>query len=137
MFKPKKIYYEKEPTILEEVLNEIRSADLIVLSMGSLYTSILPNLLSKQIIETIDESNAEIMYACNLLTQPGETDNYKASEMKEKYATLEQKDPVICDIDELKKITNVIGEDLTAIEDGILRHNVVKLGFHIYSYMIL
>ncbi len=161
----KEVFYKQTPEILPEVINQIKSADLIVLSMGSLYTSIIPNIICKQMIEAIDESQAELMYVCNIMTQPGETDDYKASdhvkilnsylgnkkidivlvnngvvsrEIKEKYATLEQKDPVIFDKTELKKIpVQLIEDDFIIVEDNILRHNVVKLGFHIFSYMMI
>ena len=78
--KIKKVFYKEEPKVLEEVINEIKRADLIILSMGSLYTSIIPNLICKDVIEAIDESSADIMYVCNIMTQPGETDNFKASD---------------------------------------------------------
>ena len=125
----KEIFYKKEPKVLDEVIYEIEHADLIILSMGSLFTSILPNLICKDVKRAIDNSNAEVMYVCNIMTQPGETDNYKASDhikiinnylgnkkvsiilvnngkitkkIKDKYATLEQKDEVIYDKNELK-----------------------------------
>ena len=76
----KKVFYKKEPQINKEVLREIEDSDLIILSMGSLYTSIIPNLISKQIIKAIDSSKAKIMYVCNIMTQPGETDDFKVSD---------------------------------------------------------
>ena len=76
----KEIFYKNKPTINDDVIREIKEADLIILSMGSLYTSLLPNLICKEIKKAIDESNAEVMYICNIMTQPGETDNYKASD---------------------------------------------------------
>ena len=78
--KIKKVYYKKEPKANKEVLDKIKDADAIVLSMGSLYTSIIPNLLCKDVIKAIDESNAKIIYVCNVVTQPGETDNFNASD---------------------------------------------------------
>ena len=63
-----------------EALNEIKKADIIVLGPGSLYTSILPNLLVKGIPEAIKSSKAKKVYICNVMTQPGETDNYAASD---------------------------------------------------------
>ena len=48
--------------------------------MGSLYTSIIPNLLNKEMLKAIDKSNAKIMYVANMMTQPGETDDYKVSD---------------------------------------------------------
>ena len=78
--KIKKVYYEKEPEICDEVFDSIDESDLIILSMGSLYTSIIPNLLSKKIIEKLDKTSAKIMYVCNMVTQPGETDDFKVSD---------------------------------------------------------
>jgi uncharacterized cofD-like protein len=74
------VFYKEEPTINEELIDEIKTADLILLSMGSLFTSIIPNLLSKDIKKAIEESEAKIVYCCNLFTQPGETDNYSVSD---------------------------------------------------------
>ena len=47
---------------------------------GSLYTSVIPNLLIKEISEEIAKSKAKKIYVCNIMTQPGETDGYKASD---------------------------------------------------------
>ena len=58
----------------------IGEADLIVLGPGSLYTSIIPNLLVKGIVDAIINANALKIYICNVMTQPGETDGYTASE---------------------------------------------------------
>jgi uncharacterized cofD-like protein len=62
-----------------EALRAIREADLIVLGPGSLYTSIIPNLLIKDITGAIAASRAIKVYVCNVMTQPGETDGYTAS----------------------------------------------------------
>lgn len=161
----KKVFYKEPANVFPEAIQELKNADLIILSMGSLFTSILPNLLCKEIIEAIDESNAEVMYICNMMTQPGETDGFKASdhiktineylgkkkvgitlvntghisdEIKEKYAVEEQKDPVMADIEELKEMgVRAISDDFVSVTDGMLRHNVTKLGFHIFSYIML
>lgn len=63
-----------------EVLQAIREADAIVMGPGSLYTSILPNLLVPEISEAISCSKAVKVYVCNVMTQPGETEGYSASE---------------------------------------------------------
>jgi uncharacterized cofD-like protein len=63
---------------LPEVLKAIRAADVITVGPGSLYTSILPNLLVARVASAIGESRATKMFICNLMTQPGETDNYTA-----------------------------------------------------------
>ncbi|MGL5749791.1 MAG: gluconeogenesis factor YvcK family protein [Paraclostridium sp.] len=61
---------------LEEVINSIKDADIIVIGPGSLYTSIMPNLLVDGVVEAIKESNAPKVYISNIMTQPGETDKY-------------------------------------------------------------
>lgn len=159
--KIKKVYYEKEPEICDEVFDSIDESDLIILSMGSLYTSIIPNLLSKKIIEKLDKTSAKIMYVCNMVTQPGETDDFKVSdhlkvlnsylgthkidivvantgsidkEVAEKYSTLEQKDPVLFDEENID--CNTILNNYVTINDGVIRHNVEKLSLDIYSYLI-
>ena len=62
------------PPALPSALEAIRQADLILLGPGSLYTSLLPNLLVPQLVEEISRSPAAKLYICNLMTQPGETD---------------------------------------------------------------
>jgi uncharacterized cofD-like protein len=64
---------------LPEVLEAILHADLIILGPGSLYTSVIPNLLVSGIVEAIDKSFAKKIYVCNIMTQPGETDNYSVA----------------------------------------------------------
>lgn len=64
----------------EEAIVEIARADVIVLGPGSLYTSIMPNLLVGKIYQEIIASKAVKIYVCNVMTQKGETDDYKASD---------------------------------------------------------
>src|SRR5919106_2358757 len=74
---------------LPEALKAIRAADIITVGPGSLYTSILPNLLVAQVARVIGESPATKIFVSNLMTQPGETDGYSAREHLEtvkKYA---------------------------------------------------
>ncbi|HTA77136.1 MAG TPA: gluconeogenesis factor YvcK family protein [bacterium] len=72
----------KEKTIKpnREVLKAILEADAVVLGPGSLYTSVIPNLLIPQVAETIALSRAVKIYVCNVMTQPGETDGYTVSD---------------------------------------------------------
>jgi len=160
--KIKKVYYEDEVKINPNVLKEVKQADLIILSMGSLYTSILPDLLSKEIIDTIDKSKAKIMYVCNMMTQPGETDDYTVSDhvnvlneylgkkkievvianngdipkdILEKYSTEEQKDKVIFDEENLKDVKTIKNNYVT-IADDTIRHKVNKLSLDIYNYLL-
>jgi uncharacterized cofD-like protein len=160
----KRVYYKEEPTPTAEAIKAINEADLIILSMGSLFTSIIPNLICDKIVEALEASPAKIMYVCNLMTQPGETDNFTVTdhvkmlnsyigkrkvdvvianngtinpELVKKYETTEQKDPVVYDVENFKEMDNqVVGDDLILISNDMIRHNVVKLGFHIFSYLM-
>ena len=79
----------------EEVLEAIDLAELIVMGPGSLYTSILPNLLIPDIYEHVMESEAYKIFVINAMTQPGETDNYTAQDHLE--AMIRHTDPAILD----------------------------------------
>jgi uncharacterized cofD-like protein len=65
---------------LPEVLRAIRNADLILLGPGSLYTSLIPNLLVRGVADAIRHSRAKRIYIANLMTQPGETDGYSVAD---------------------------------------------------------
>lgn len=158
-----KIYYKETPHILEETKQAILDADSIILSMGSLYTSILPHLICKDIIKTIDKSKAPIMYLCNIMNQPGETESNKVSEyvsvlnrylgkrkiniviannkeiseeMIKKYEK-EQKELVVIDKENLdKQKIELIEDDLITLEDGTIKHNGLKVSSIIFSYLM-
>jgi len=159
--KIKEVYYKEEPVVCEASLKAIREANLIILSMGSLYTSILPNLLCHDILKELEKSNSKIMYVSNMMTQPGETDNYKVSDhlkilnkylknrkvdvviannsiidknILKKYETLEQKDQVILDEENID--IEIIQNDYVNIQDEVIRHKVDKLALDIYAYLI-
>ena len=68
-------------------------ADIIVLGPGSLYTSILPNLLVEGIPEALHKTKAKVVYVSNVMTQPGETDDYTAE-------------------DHVRKVIQYLGEDI-------------------------
>ena len=70
----------EEPPALPETLQAIADADLILLGPGSLYTSIIPNLLVKGVPEAIRASDALKIYICNIMTQDGETEGYTVSD---------------------------------------------------------
>lgn len=67
-------------TALAESVRALEESDLILLGPGSLYTSIIPNLLVDGIHNAIEHSKAQKIYICNIMTQPGETDGYTASD---------------------------------------------------------
>jgi uncharacterized cofD-like protein len=75
----KRLRLEPEQCLpLPEALAAIRSADVITVGPGSLYTSILPNLLVARVATAIGQARAAKLFICNLMTQPGETDGYTA-----------------------------------------------------------
>jgi uncharacterized cofD-like protein len=86
----KRLRLEPEKCLpLPQVLKAIRAADVITVGPGSLYTSILPNLLVAQVSKVIGETSATKIFVSNLMTQPGETDGYSAGQHLEtvkKYA---------------------------------------------------
>ena len=156
-----KVYYKEKVKVCKDVLESIDESDLIIFSMGSLYTSIIPNLLNKDVINHIDNSNAKIMYVCNMMSQPGETDNFKVSDhintinnylgkrkidivvansgdinkkVAKKYATEEQKDPI--KLDKKNIDIEIIDANYVSIEDNVIRHNVIKLALDIFSYLL-
>lgn len=159
-----KIYYKEEPKVLPEVITAIAEADLIIFSMGSLYTSILPNVICNEVKRALKDTKAPIMYLCNAVTQPGETDNFTVSDhvkllnkyldfrkidvviasntkidkkIAEKYATAEQKDPVKIDYAALENLgVELIEDDLITIEGNTLRHNSLKLSTLIFNYLM-
>lgn len=63
-----------------EAIEALLNADVIIIGPGSLYTSIMPNLVIKGIIDAIQRSNAMKIYVCNVMTQPGETDGYAVTD---------------------------------------------------------
>src|SRR5690554_4593358 len=79
--KIKRVFLEPEnPKPLQDTLNAIEEADLIVVGPGSLFTSIIPNLLVSEISEMISLAKAWKVYICNVMTQPGETDDFTAAD---------------------------------------------------------
>ena len=160
----KRVFYKEEPVPTKEAVQAIEEADLIVLSMGSLFTSIIPNLICDEIRAAIDRSKGKLMYACNMVTQPGETEDFKVSdhikllnqylgerkvdvviandgaideEMARRYESLEQKDPVLLDREETRALVEkVISDDYVTVKNNLLRHDVLKLGMHIFGYLL-
>lgn len=160
----KRVFYKEKPSPTKEAVRALKEADLIILSMGSLFTSIIPNLICEEIVEAIDSSKGKIMYVCNMVTQPGETEDFKVSdhvrllnqylgrrkinvvvanngkideEMAKRYESLEQKDPVVLDRKETKAmVEKIIADDYVIIKNNLLRHNVLKLGLHIFGYLL-
>jgi uncharacterized cofD-like protein len=68
------------PKALPEAIQALHNADLIVIGPGSLYTSIIPNLLVPEILQALCQRQAPAIYVCNIMSQKGETDGYNASD---------------------------------------------------------
>ena len=162
--KYKKFFYKEDPHVLPEVIDAIDNADLIVLSMGSRYTSVMPNIIRKDAVNAIEKAKAKVMYICNAMTQPGETDGFGVSDhvkvleqylgknsidvviasntvipkdMLKKYETEEQKEQVPIDYENIRKGRfELIEEDLLTTVDGTLKHNSLKLSSVIFSYLM-
>jgi uncharacterized cofD-like protein len=150
-------------TAAPEVIRAIEEAELIILGPGSLYTSILPNLLISEIREAIKASRVSKIYVSNVMTQPGETDAFKASDhvreltrlsdahiidvcivnigripaaMREKYAK-ENSIPVEADSKAINAMGYaVIEEDLVSATDHV-RHDSDKLARIVASLLNL
>lgn len=145
-----------------ETAKAIEDADIIVLGPGSLYTSIIPNLLVEGITKSIVNSRAIKVYVCNIMTQPGETDGFSASAHLK--ALVQHSHPRICDyfivnagaipehilkryaeeggypvMNDRKNIENmgfrVIEDDIVSIENNVVRHNFFKLAKIILGFI--
>ena len=70
----------EEPRPVPQAVAALLRADLVVLGPGSLYTSVIPNLLIPEVRRALKETRAWVVYVCNVMTQPGETDGYTAAD---------------------------------------------------------
>lgn len=155
--KIKKVYYEKNVCPTKEIIQEIKTADMIIFSCGSLYTSLLPNLVIPEIINELKNSKAKKVYIANIMTQLGETENYTLSEhiqaienhtyrgiidyvlannnfnvdteIMKKYKK-ENSELVKIDFEKISKNTKIFLDDYILI-DKYIRHNTEKLSLEI------
>ncbi len=152
----------EQPLATPDALKAVKEAQIIVLGPGSLYTSIIPNLLIREISQAIAESGAIKVYVCNVMTQPGETDSYTVSDHIKALAIHSW--PHILDycvvnngevpqevlgryskqnsqlvINDRRKVENmgyrVVEEDFSMIQDGVIRHDPEKLARIILSFI--
>ncbi len=138
---------------LDDVLAAIAEAELIVLGPGSLYTSIMPNLLVPGVADAIRRSPALKIYVCNIMTEPGETDGFKVSDhmkaliehggsglfdvclvntrqvperLRSRYRE-EGAEPVVLDPAAYRMGVQVVARDLIRVEGDYVRHDPEKL----------
>ncbi|CRK81470.1 gluconeogenesis factor YvcK family protein [Neobacillus massiliamazoniensis] len=148
---------------IPETIQAIRQADLIIIGPGSLYTSILPNLLVPRLGDEVCRSRAKKVYICNLMTQAGETHGYTASEhVKAIYNHMkcafintilvnneeippdiqlryneELANPVYFDMPDLYDLgLEVVQGDIGSHENGSLRHDPKKVAKILYDLLI-
>lgn len=148
---------ETEP--VRSVIEAIRDADAIVLGPGSLYTSVLPNLIVKGVADALRESQAVKIYICNVMTQPGETDGYTAAQHVKAifdhtgpgiidYVVVNSQDvaqslrstyasqgayPVMADAEAIESMGVKVVEANIISETNLVRHDPVKLSRTIIS----
>jgi len=152
----------EQPLATPDAIKAIKEAQIIVLGPGSLYTSIIPNLLIKEITREISESEAIKVYVCNVMTQPGETDGYSVSdhikalvshssgrildycvvnngEVPEEVLKRYSGENSLLVVNDRKNIENLgyrlVEEDFSMIQDGVIRHDAEKLARIILSFI--
>ena len=152
-----------QPQATPDAIKAIKEAQLIILGPGSLYTSIIPNLLIKEISDAIISTTATKVYVCNAMTQPGETDGYSASdhvkalvthahprvldycvvntgEIPQKILQRYAKENSYLVINDRRKIENmgyrVIEDDFGIVSDSeVIRHDPLKLARIILGFI--
>lgn len=158
------IEYKEKVKPTKEVIEAIDSADLIIFGIGSLYTSIIPNLLSEEVKQSLINSKAKKMYVCNIMSEHGETDGYKVSDcikkinsyvkdnmidvvvvnnkevpdsIKERYKE-ETASQIEIDYDTLKDMqVEIIEDELLDINDNlVVRHNPYRTALDIFNYIV-
>ncbi|MCF3942156.1 gluconeogenesis factor YvcK family protein [Oceanobacillus alkalisoli] len=157
------VFLSPEPVKpFSHAVQAIIEADLVIIGPGSLYTSIMPNLIVPSVQDALEQTEAKIVYICNLMTQAGETTGYMASDhveainrhigqgivqsivvhnepikgtIREKYAE-ENAEPVIYDIDKLLALgLEIIEGDIINKEHPALRHDTDKIAKLLYSLL--
>ncbi|WP_163536495.1 YvcK family protein [Gracilibacillus sp. YIM 98692] len=157
----KKVFLRPNPVLpLPDAVTAIHEADIVVISPGSLYTSILPNLIVPQIDQALKNTNAKVAYVCNVMTQNGETNGYTVSDhvqaimdhigpdclqsvivhnqpieqsMRKVYAE-ENATPVKYDLERLKQMgLEIIEADIVTQQNHSLRHDTEKIANLIVS----
>ena len=136
---------------------------MIIVGIGSLYTSIIPNLIPDEMKKALQEAKAKKMYICNIMSEHGETDNYKVSDcikqinkyvcpdfidivlankkivpdnILELYKE-EQSAQIMLDIDEVKNMgVELIKSDLLSIKNNQARHDYIKTAMEVFRYLV-
>lgn len=157
------VCYKDKVTVTSEVLEAVEDADLIIIGIGSLYTSIIPNLLANEMKVALKNSKAKKMYICNIMSEHGETDGFNVSdcvkqinsyvsdkfidvvlansrrvpnEILERYKE-EVSAQILIDKENINKLgVKLITSDLLSTENDQAKHDYVKTAFEVFTYLM-
>ena len=159
----KSVNYKNKVKVTPQVIKAVHDADLIIIGIGSLYTSIIPNLLSSEMKRALKNSKAKKMYICNIMSEHGETDDFKVSDCVKqinKYVDKnfidvvlanktnvpndilelykeEKSAQIMIDKDNINKMgVKLITADLLIITDKKqVRHDNIKTALEVFTYL--
>jgi uncharacterized cofD-like protein len=147
---------------LPDAIEAIEEADLIIIGPGSLYTSIIPNFLVKDIRDAVIAAKGRKVYICNLMTQDGETSHYTAADHVqaiydhvgtpfietillnnhtavprdvERNYKEKQAEPVVFDMERLQAFNlEIVQADIATIKEGTVRHKAIRVAEWLYNF---
>lgn len=158
----KSVNYKNRVKTTPQVLKAVSEADLIIIGIGSLYTSIIPNLLTREMKKALKESKARKMYICNIMSEHGETDGFNVSDCVKqinKYVDKdfiqvvlannkkvpdnilklyeeEQSAQIMIDKENINKLgVKLITADLLNINNNQVRHDSIKTALEVFTYL--
>jgi len=158
----KLVKYKDKVTVTPEVLKAVSEADLIIVGIGSLYTSIIPNLLSNEMKKTLKKSKAKKMYICNIMSEHGETDGYNVSDCIKQINKYVDKNfidivlanskrvpseilklyeeefssQIMIDKENIQNLgVKLITADLLSLDNNQARHDPVKTALEVFTYL--
>lgn len=157
------VEYKNDVKACDEVIKAIERADLIIFGIGSLYTSVIPNLLDDRVRSALIKSKAKKMYVSNIMTEHGETDSFMVSDcvgeinkyigsdiidvvvsnsgsISEEILKLyseEYSEPILIDFDKLDEMgIYVISDNYVFISNNQVRHDYIKTALAIFTYIM-
>ena len=158
----KTIKYKNKVHATPMVLEAIKNADLIIIGIGSLYTSIIPNLLTREMKKVLKDAKAKKMYICNIMSEHGETDGYQVSDcIKQinkyvdknfidvvlankkivpdnvlKFYQNEKSSQIMIDRENIQAMgVKLITADLLYIKNNQARHDYIKTALEVFTYL--
>ena len=156
------IEYKNKVRATDQVVKAIKNADLIIFGIGSLYTSVIPNLLDERVRSVLLKSKAKKMYVCNIMTEHGETDGFHVSDCVREINSyiadnfidvvvandgkisddildlykVELSEPITIDRDKLNKMgVSIIEDNYVSINNKQVRHDYIKTALAIFTYI--